>query len=164
MVFFDVEAGQSAKDSADFFKEEGEVGAKRLNDGADKDGDSQEKGVDFGEEDEVEDDGKGTDIDNFETVVEKIFGVGTSDPVFFLDGENVDHDIFEVDQLRTCFFGGSFEGSERVTENRNEIQGEGDLCGEADEAEEEVEEGGNHLEGFRLLKNSRVIGQIHCPI
>ena len=149
----DVQADQGDGYSANFFKEEGQVGAKRLDEGAHKDGGSKKEGVDFGEQYEVENNWKSTDVDNFETVIEKIFGVGASDPVFFLDGENVDHDVFEVDEVLAGLFGTPLEGSERVTENRNEVEGEGDLSGESNEAEEEVEEGGNHLEGLRFLQN-----------
>ena len=119
-----------------------------MNEGADEDIDSQEQGVYFCEEDEVENHRQGTNVDYFETVVEKIFWVRTSHPVFFLDSENADHDIFEVDQVLACLFACSLESSERVTENGNEVEGEGNLSAESDEAKEKVEEGGKHLEGL----------------
>ena len=99
MVIFNVKAHHGAGHSANLFKKKGQVGAKRLNDGACEDSDSKENGVDFGDEDEVEDNRESTDVDNFETVVEKIFGIRASDPVFFLDGEDIDHDVFNVDEL-----------------------------------------------------------------
>ena len=83
----------------------------------DKDKSSHEERVYFGEEDKIEYKRKSTNVDYFKCVVKKIFRIRTSDPIFFLDGQDVYHDIFEFDQLSTSLLAESPESSKRITEN-----------------------------------------------
>ena len=168
---FNVQAAQSASYPSDFLKEKSQVGANILNkwnlyiDGLeDEDKSSHEEWVEFGEEDQVEHQRKGADIDNFEGIVEKIFGVRASNPIFFLDGKDVYHHIFELYEMPTGFFTESPKSPKRVTENRDEVDGQRYLSREADEAEEQIEEDGNHPNSFGVLEICGVIRKIHCPI
>jgi hypothetical protein len=68
-----------------------------------------------------------TNVDCFERITKEVVWIWAGEPVFSFSCENIDHSVLKFDNAFLCFITKSSNTSERVTENRNKIQDEGNL-------------------------------------